>query len=93
MILATHDLRRHVAGRSRGFFRIVRTDLAGDAEIGDPQVAVLLEDKVLWLYVTMDDAVLVDELESQDDASAEEFSQLTVCLLVCSSLNLRKQQM
>jgi hypothetical protein len=72
VILATHDLGRHVAGSSGSFFGVVRADLSRDAEIGDSQVPVLLEDEVLRLDVAVDDAVLVNELEAEDDARAEE---------------------
>ncbi len=44
MVLPAHDLRRHVAGRAAGFLGVVGAPNPGDAEVGQPQVALGVED-------------------------------------------------
>jgi hypothetical protein len=51
--LAAHDFRCHITWRARRIFLVLRIPHSGDTEISDLEVAILVEDKVLWLDVTM----------------------------------------
>ena len=72
VVLAAHDLWRHVAGGATGVFLVFGVPDAGDAEVGDEEVALAVEDEVLGFDVAVDDAVVVDVLEALDDAGGEE---------------------
>lgn len=63
MVLATHDLGRHVAWGAGGFLGVVGAPDPGDAEVSEAQVASLVEDEVFRLNVSVQDAFLVDVLQ------------------------------
>ncbi len=73
MVLPAHDLRRHVARRAAGLLGVVGAPDPSDAEVRQPQVAMGVEDQVLRLDVTVQDASLVDVLQGDEDARDEEF--------------------
>jgi len=71
VVLAAHDLGRHVARGAAGLLGVVRVPNAGDAEVGDPDVAALVEHQIFWLDVPVEDALVVHVLERQKDARDE----------------------
>ena len=65
VILLEHDLRRHVARRAAHLFCQARGVIslhAGDAKVGDVQVAAAVEQQVLWFDIAVDDLSGVHEL-------------------------------
>jgi hypothetical protein len=65
MILPAHDFRRHVARGATGVLLIVWCPYSSDAEISQPQIPIGLENKVLWLNVSMNYSLIVNVLETQ----------------------------
>ena len=57
--LAAHNLGSHVARRARRIFLVLRVPHSGNTKICDLKIAILVEDEVLWLDVTMQNALLV----------------------------------
>lgn len=72
MVLTTHDLRSHVPRGSAGVLVVVGPDLACDAQVSDAQVPLAVDDQVLRLDVSVDDAVLVQVFEPQEETRREE---------------------
>lgn len=72
VVLAAHDLGRHVAGRAAGVLCVLRIPDARDAEVREPEVAVAVEDEVLGLDVAVDDALVVHVLQAEQQAGQEE---------------------
>ena len=72
MVLTAHDFRGHVSRSARGILRVLRVENSGDTEIGEPQVAHVVEDQVFWFDVPVEDLVLVQILERHDHACHEE---------------------
>jgi len=68
VILATHDFGRHVAGRTTGVFCILGVPNSSDAEISDPEIAMLVKNQVFRLDVSVKDAVFVQVLKAQEHA-------------------------
>lgn len=92
MILPAHDFRSHVAGRTRRIFRVLWVPNPCDAEVCDPHVAMLIENKILRLNIPMQDAVSMQVLQTSDHTRDKEFwkhkiSKVEFGLLVYSSLN------
>ena len=77
VVLAAHNLRRygrrfkrltHVTRRSARVLAVLGRPDARDAEVGDTEVALVVEHEVFWLDVSVDDAVVVNVLESGQKA-------------------------
>ena len=51
--LTAHNFGSHVTWRARRIFLVLRIPHSGNTEVSDLQVAIFVEDKVLWLDVTM----------------------------------------
>ena len=73
VILAAHDLWSHISGRARGILGVLRVPQTCNTQICDPQVAILVKDKVLRLDITMQDGILVKIFEAKKHASDKEF--------------------
>ena len=65
---SAHHLRRHVAGCSRGVLSVLRPPDSGNTEVSNPEVALLINDQVLGLDVSVDDIFLVADLEAGNQA-------------------------
>ena len=72
MVLPAHHLGRHVARGPARFLGVVGVPDAGDAEVGEPEEASLVEYQVFRLNVPVEDALGVDVLEGHEDAGREE---------------------
>ena len=72
VVVSTHDLRSHVTRCARCILRIFRTPQSGDSEVSYPEVAIMVNDQVLRLDVSVDDILLVACFESRDEAGTEE---------------------
>lgn len=57
--LLAHHLWSHVTRRSRCVLGVVRIPNSSNTQIRDLQIALLVENQVLWLNVSMQDALLV----------------------------------
>lgn len=73
VVEAQHHLGRHVARRARRVGRVLRSPDARDTEVGDPQIAIVVDDEVLGLDVTVQDLLLVAVLEACNQARHKEF--------------------
>ena len=73
VILAAHDFGSHISGRARGVLGVLRIPQTCNTQICDPQIAILVKDKVLRLNITMQDGILVKIFEAQKHASDKEF--------------------
>ena len=73
MVHPAYYFRSHVAGSSTCLFGVALLLLPGHSEIGNSEVAVLLEDQVLGFEVAVDGPFGVDVLEAEDDAAGHEF--------------------
>ena len=51
VVLATHDLGGHVAGCAGRVLRVFRIPDAGNAQVGDAQVAIFVENQIFRLDV------------------------------------------
>lgn len=72
MILTTHDLWRHISRCSACICVIVGLDCAGDTQVGDPEIPLIVENQVFWFDIAVNDVVKVEKLETDKDASNEE---------------------
>ena len=61
-----HDFRGHIAGRARGVRRVLRSPNSRNTKVRDAQVAIVVDDEVLWLDVSVQDLLLVAVLETGD---------------------------
>jgi hypothetical protein len=66
VVEAEHDLGRHVARRAGCVGGVLRAPDARNTEVGDAQVAVVVDDEVLGLDVAVQDLLLVAVLEACD---------------------------
>lgn len=82
MRLAAHDLRSHVARRARRIFLVLWVPNSCNTKISDLKIAILVEDEVFRLDVTMQNALLVEVLERKQHASYEESRLLLIEFLV-----------
>lgn len=64
VVLATHDFWCHVAGCSRGIFCILGVPQSGNTQISHAKITLLVEHKVFWLNVSMQDCILVQILQT-----------------------------
>ena len=71
VILSTHNFGSHIARRATGVFGVLGVPNSSNTQISDPQVAVLVKDKIFWLNVSVKNAVLVQVLEAQKHAGNE----------------------
>jgi hypothetical protein len=62
MGLLAHHLRCHVSRCSGGVLGVVWFPDSCDAQVCDLEVTIGVEDKVLWFYVSVDNALLVEIL-------------------------------
>ena len=69
VILSAHHLWGHVAGRSRGIMCIIRCPNSGNTHVGDPNIAIALQEQILRLDVPVDNPVIVHVFEANQDAS------------------------
>ena len=76
VVLPAHDLGCHVAGRSARLARVIGREYARDAEVGQAQVSLVVEDEVLWLDVAMNYQLVVHGLERVHQAGDEEAGHL-----------------
>ena len=72
MVDSTHYLWSHVTRRARCILRIFRTPQSGDSEVSYPEVAIMINDQILRLDVSVDDILLVACFQSRDEAGTEE---------------------
>ena len=73
VILTTHHFRCHVTRSTRGILRVLRVPKSGNSQISNAEIALLVEDQVLRLDVSMKNGVLVEVLEAEEHAGNEEF--------------------
>ena len=76
VILATHDLRRHVPRSTTGFTCVVWGENSGDAEIGQAEISLVVKHQVFWLNIPMDDQLRMDSLQGMNQASYKKSSRL-----------------
>ena len=72
MILSAHNLRRHIPGRSRSVFGVLGIPATSNTQISHSQIALLVENEVLWLDITVQNGVLVEILQAQQHAGDKE---------------------
>lgn len=72
MILPAHHLRRHVARRSGRVLSVLFSPVSGDSEICDSEVALVVDDQVLGLDVSVYDLLIVTVFETGHEACNEE---------------------
>ena len=60
VIVATHNLWGHVAGRARSFTCVVWGKDSSDSKVSQTQVAFVVKDKIFRLYVSMDYLSVMD---------------------------------
>ena len=65
VILSTHNFGSHVARSATGVLGVLRVPNSGNTQVSNSQVAVLVENQVFRLNVSMEDAVLVQVFETQ----------------------------
>lgn len=72
VILPAHYFRRHVPRRAGSVLRVLLPPVASDAEVGDAQVALVVDNEVLRLDITMYDLLFVAVLEAGDKTRHKE---------------------
>jgi hypothetical protein len=72
VVLSAHHFGSHVAWGSRGVLSILLSPVPGDSEISDSQVALIIDDQVLRLDVSVDNLFIVAVLETSHQACNEE---------------------
>lgn len=72
MRLLAHDLGCHVAWSSRGVLGVVRVPNSCNSQISDFQIAICVEHQVLRLYISVQNALLVQVFEAHEHAGDEE---------------------
>ena len=72
VILTTHHFGGHVAGRATGVFGVLGVPHASDTQISDTHVTIFVENQILRLNVSVENAVLVEVLQTKNYASHEE---------------------
>lgn len=73
VVLTAHDLGSHVAWSSRCVLRVLRVPESRDTQVSDAQVAILVEDQIFRLDVSVENRVLVEVLQAQQHARDKEF--------------------
>ena len=63
MILFAEHLWSHVTGGTASLFGILFFEVASYSEVSDPQIAILVQDYVFGLYISVDNTALVDVVE------------------------------
>lgn len=74
MVLPAHHFRGHVARSPTGIAAIVGFHGSCDPQIGDPQIAHVVENQVLRFYVPMNNVVKMQKLQPHQNASNEKLS-------------------
>ena len=74
--LAAHHLRRHIAWSARCVLLVFRIPHASDAEVGDLEVPVLIEDQIFRFDITVQNTLLMQILQRDDHACDKEASLL-----------------
>lgn len=72
VVLPAHDFRSHVPWCPRGILGVLSSPNSRNSEISDADVAVIVDDKILWLDISMDDLLLVAVLKPCYQTSNEE---------------------
>jgi hypothetical protein len=67
-----------VTRMARGVARVVLLPQSGKTKVNDLDEAITFEHDVVWSDISMDDAVVVDELKSQDYACDNKLSLLLI---------------
>ena len=79
VVLPAHNLRGHVARRPRGVLGVVGVPHPGYPQVGDPQVAFIIKDQVLRLYVSVQDALPMQVLKTKKDTSNKKLYNNQLC--------------
>ena len=66
MVDSTHHFWCHISWGSGSILSIFRSPNSCDTEISDSQISFLVDDEVLWLDVSMNDVLLVADLQASD---------------------------
>ena len=75
VILPTHHLRCHIARRSRSIFRVLWVPYSSDTQVSNTQVTLFVEHEILWLDISVQNAVLVQVLQTEQHTRHKEFYQ------------------
>lgn len=78
VILATHDLRSHVARCTRRILCVILPPDTCNTKVCDAQVTITLYDEVLWLDISVYNILVVDVLETSHETCDKESSSLLV---------------
>ena len=73
VVLTAHDLGSHVTWSSRCVFRVLGVPESCNTEISDAQVAILVEDQIFRLNISVENCVLVEVLKAKEHAGDKEF--------------------
>lgn len=68
MVLAAKHFRGHISGSAASVTTIIRAKRTGNSQISHPCIALLIQNNVLGLYVSMDDSSRMQVAESQQHA-------------------------
>ena len=72
VVLSAHNLGSHVAGRAACVLGVLRSPRPCDPEISYSEIAFLIKNYILWLYITMDDIFVVEKFKTLHHASDKE---------------------
>ena len=72
MVLTAHNFWRHIAGRAGSVLRVLLAPITSDTKVGDAEVALVVDDQVLWLDITVNNRLFVAVLEAGDEAGHKE---------------------
>lgn len=72
MILPTHDLRSHITRRSTRLLTVIRIPDASNPKISYPQIALVIENDILGLNISVQDTLIMDVLEGVSYAGNKE---------------------
>ena len=76
MILGSDHFRCHISRSATCVFMVVGAGNPSDSQVGYSQIAFGVDDKILWFDVPMDDAILVEVVQTQKDAANKEFNDV-----------------
>lgn len=63
MILFAQHFRSHVAWSATGLLRVFLLEVPSDSEVGYSEIALLIENDILWFDIPMDYVTLVEIVE------------------------------
>lgn len=72
MVFAIDYFRGHVAWRSAGILVVIGLGQSGHTQVSDAKIAFVVYHQILWLYVSVDDAVVMQIFQPEDHAAGEE---------------------